>query len=79
VTAAATAGLPASRMNRPQASSAFGSLAMRSGRRTGKHSGCSFPWKRSSSLGDLETAQMDELRQPPVGDVWLVGPPDEAE
>jgi len=28
VTAAATAGLPASRMNRPQASSAFGSLAM---------------------------------------------------
>jgi len=35
--------------------------------------------ERSSSLGDLETAQMDELRQPPVGDAWLVDPPDEAE
>jgi hypothetical protein len=35
--------------------------------------------ERSSSPGDLETAQMDELRQPPVGDAWLVDPPDEAE
>jgi len=35
--------------------------------------------ERSSSLGDLESAQMDALRQSPVVDAWLVDPPDEAE